>query len=147
MYSFVMIICGQTFSPATLESIQRLVDKTQDISRRALSRWVCELLAWRHPDGRLKDMSCRIALSRLHKTGALQLADAEPISAFTRRSVQQEFVRSPVSCSLQELGSVILVLIENRLSDEAQTWKSLMKLHYLGDRLFCAGLRYLVHSS
>lgn len=142
-----MIICGQTFSLATLESIQRLVDETKDISRRALSRWVCELLAWRHPDGRLKDMSCRIALSRLHKTGALQLADAERIPAFTRRSVQQEFVRSPVSCSLQELGSVTLVLIENRLSDEAQTWKSLMKLHYLGDRLFCAGLRYLVHSS
>ncbi len=92
-------------------------------------------------------MSCRIALSRLHKTGALQLADAEFISAFTRRSVQQEFVRSPVCCSLQELGSVTLVLIANRLSNEAQTWKSLMKLHYLGDRLFCAGLRYLVHSS
>ncbi len=124
-----------------------MVDKTQDISRRALSRWVCELLAWRHPDGRLKDMSCRIALSRLHKTGALQLADAERISAFTRRSVQQEFIRSPVSCSLQQLGSVTLILIENRLSDEAQTWKSLMKLHYLGDRLFCAGRRYLVHSS
>ena len=142
-----MILCGQTFSPGTLENIQRLVDETPDISRRALSRRVCEMLAWQHPDGRLKDMSCRKALSRLHKTGTLRMPDAVQGLAFTRRSVQQEFVRSPVSCSLQELGNVTLVLVDNRLSEEAHTWKSLMKLHYLGDRLFCAGLRYLVHSS
>lgn len=142
-----MIICGQAFSPGTVKSIQRLIDETPEISRRELSRRVCELLAWRHPNGRLKDMSCRKALSRLHKTGTLRMSDAVQNLAFTRRSVQQEFVRSPVSCSLQELGNVTLVLVDNRLSKEAHIWKSLIKLHYLGDRLFCAGLRYLVHSS
>jgi hypothetical protein len=142
-----MLICGQTFSPGTLKNIQGLIDETPDISRRELSRRVCELLAWRHPNGRLKDMSCRKALSRLHKTGTLRIPDAVQNLAFTRRSVQQEFVRSPVSCSLQELGKVTLVLVDNRLSEEAHTWNSLMNLHYLGARLFCAGLRYLVHSS
>ena len=142
-----MIICGQTFSPGTIENIQRLVDETPDISRRALSRCVCELLAWRHPNGRLKDMSCRKALSRLHKSGTLRLPDVVQNFAFTRRTVQEQFIRSPVSCTLQELGNVTLVLVDNRLSKEAHTWKSLMKLHYLGDHLFCAGLRYLVHSS
>ena len=147
MYSFAMIICGQTFSPGIVEHIQRLVDETPDISRRSLSRRVCELLAWRHPDGRFKDMSCRKALSSLHKAGILRMPDAVQNVAFTRRVTQQEFVCSPIACSLQELGSVTLVMVDNRLSNEAQTWKSLMKLHYLGDRLFCAGLRYLVHSS
>ena len=142
-----MTICGQTFSPGTLENIQRLVDETPDISRRELSRRVCKLLAWRHPNGRLKDMSCRKALYRLHKVGILRLPDAVHNLAFTRRTVQQEFVRSSVSCSLQELGNVTLVLVDNRLSEEANTWKSLMKLHYLGENLFCAGLRYLMHSS
>src|SRR5450631_1960560 len=142
-----MIICGQTFSPGSLEHIQRLVDETPDISRRALSRQVCELLAWRHTDGRLKDMSCRKALSSLHKSGTLRMPDAVHNLAFTRRTVQQGFVCSPVSCSLQELGSMTLVLVDSRLSAEARIWNSLMKLHYLGDRLFCAGLRYLVHSS
>lgn len=147
LYFYAMIICGQTFSQGSLEHIQRLVDETPDISRRALSRWVCDLLAWRHPDGRPKDMSCRKALSRLHKTGILRMPEAVQGLAFNRRTVQEPFVRSPVSCSLQELGSVTLVMVDNRLSEEAQTWKSLMKLHYLGERLFCAGLRYLVHSS
>ena len=142
-----MIIFGQTFSPGTLKHIQTMVDETPDISRRSLSRRVCELLSWRRTNGRLKDMSCRKALSHLHKTGNLQLPDAMHDFAFTRRLVQKEFVRPPVFCSLPELGKVTMVLIDNRLSEEAQTWKSLMKLHYLGDRLFCAGLRYLVHSS
>lgn len=142
-----MLIYGQTFSPQTVEHIQQLVDEAPDISRRALSRRVCELLAWHHPDGRLKDMSCRKALSRLHMAGALRLPEAVQNLAFTRRTVLQDFVRSHVSCSLHDLGDVTLVLVDNRLSEEARTWKSIMKLHYLGDRLFCAGLRYLVHSS
>ena len=124
-----------------------MVDETPEISRRALSRRVCELLDWHHADGRLKDRSCRKALSCLHKNGSLQMLDAVYNPVFSRRTVQQAFVRAPISCSLQELGSVTLVLIDNRLSKEAHTWKSLMKLHYLGDHLFCAGLRYLVHSS
>ena len=62
-----------------------MVDEAPDISCRSLSRRVCELLSWRRSDGRLKDMSCRKALSHLHKTGTLQLPDAVHDFAFTRR--------------------------------------------------------------
>lgn len=142
-----MLITGHTFSPEVLERIQKVVDVDHEISRRALSKHVCQMLGWRHPDGRLKDMSCRKALSRLHKAGRLRLPDAVQGFAFSKPSAQKEFSRPPVSCSLRELGNVTLVLIDNRLSEEAGIWKSLMRLHYLGDRLFCAGLRYLVHST
>ena len=142
-----MIVCGQTFSPETLERIQHLVDDTPDISRRSLSRHVCDWLDWRHPNGRLKDMSCRKVLSHLHKTGDLRLPDTVSIPGFARRPVQAPFVRSPVACALQELGDITLILIENRLSEHARIWKAMMAGHYLGERLFCAGLRYLIHSS
>lgn len=142
-----MLIGGQTFSPDILERIQQVVDEDPEISRRALSKRVCRLLAWQHPDGRLKDMSCRKALSRLHKAGRLRLPDAVQDLAFRKPTAHEEFTRSPVSASLRDLGTVTLVLIDNRLSEEARIWKSLMHLHYLGDRLFFAGLRYLVHSS
>ena len=105
------------------------------------------MLDWRNLNGRLKDMNCRKALSLLRQAGALRLPDVTQGATFTRRTIQHDFVLSPVSCSLQELGIVTLVLIDKRLSEEALIWKSLLKLHYLGDRLFCAGLRYLVHSS
>lgn len=140
-----MIVCGQTFSPETLEHIQRLVDGNPDISRRSLSKSVCGWLNWRRPDGRLKEMSCRKVLSHLYRSGHLQLP--EPIRFAGRRSTPEQLVRSPVACTLRELGEVTLVLVENRLSEHARIWKALMAGHYLGDRLFCAGLRYLVHSA
>ena len=142
-----MIISGQTFSPDILKRIQQVVNEDPEISRRALSKRVCRLLAWQHPDGRLKDMSCRKVLARLQKAGRLFLPDADQDFAFRKPTAHKEFTRSPVSGSLRDLGSVTLVLIDNRLSEEARIWKSLMHLHYLGNRLFCAGLRYLVHSS
>jgi Domain of unknown function (DUF4338)/Transposase Tn5 dimerisation domain/Transposase DNA-binding len=92
-------------------------------------------------------MSCRKALSHLHNTGVVRLPDAVQIPGFTRRPVQDQFVRSPIACFLQDLGDVTLILVGNRLSEHARIWKSLMAGHYLGERLFCAGLRYLVHSS
>jgi hypothetical protein len=48
---------------------------------------------------------------------------------------------------LPELGAVTLILVDQRLSEPARIWKTLMAGHYLGERLFCAGLRYLIHSS
>jgi len=143
-----MIVCGQTFSPETLERIQHVVDDTPDISRRLLSKSVCEWLDWRHPDGRLKDMSCRKVLSQLHRTGHLHLPEAVRFPAgFLRRSAPDQLNRSPIACTFRELGEVTLILVENRLSEHARIWKALMAGHYLGDRLFCAGLRYLIHSS
>jgi hypothetical protein len=69
-----------------------MVDETPEINRRALSRRVCELLYWHHADGRLKEMNCSKALSCLHKSGCLQMAEAVYNPAFNRRTVQQEFV-------------------------------------------------------
>jgi hypothetical protein len=142
-----MIVCGQTFSPETLERIQHLVDDTPDISRRSLSNRVCEWLNWRHPTGRVKDMSCRKALTQLCKTGVLRLPETVQSPGFLRRRVQEPLVRPPVACSLPELGAVTLILVDHRLSEPARIWKTLMAGHYLGERLFCAGLRYLIHSS
>lgn len=142
-----MFICGQTFLPETLGRIQSLVDNTPGISRRALSRTVCEWLDWRHPAGRLKEMNCRKALSQLNKSGKLRLPDAVSIPGFIHRPVCEPLVRTPVTGSLQDLGTVSLVLIDNRLSEHARIWNSLMAGHYLGNRLFCAGVRYLIHSS
>jgi hypothetical protein len=112
-----MKIHGQAFSTGILENIQREVDETPNISQRALSRRVCELLDWHAPNGRLKDMSCRNALLHLHKTGILRILEAVQNLAFTHRTVQQEYVRS-----LHELGNVILVYIP-RNPDEHSTAK------------------------
>ena len=42
-------------------------------NRAEISRRVCRQLQWLRPDGRLKDMSCRVALLRLHREGLICL--------------------------------------------------------------------------
>jgi len=60
-----MRYCGRTFTPSQIELIGNLIGSDPTLSRYRLSRQVCERLAWRRPDGGLKDMSCRVALLRM----------------------------------------------------------------------------------
>ena len=57
--------CGRRFTDFEVESIGRLIADNPGTNRAELSRLVCELLGWRRPDGRLKDMSCRVAMIRM----------------------------------------------------------------------------------
>jgi hypothetical protein len=142
-----MRICGLTFTEETIEDIQRTVDENSTISRRSLSKHLCESLDWRSVTGRLKEVSCRKAIAMLHKRNLVHLPDAVPVPGFQAQSVHKPFLRLAVTCTLTELGRVDLILIKNPRSEHAGIWKALMAGHYLGERIFYSGLRYLVHSS
>ena len=73
-----MQVCGREFGPQLLQRIQQTVDQAPDLSRRALSRLVCEWLNWRTALDRLKEVSCRVALLKLHRCGALDLPAVAP---------------------------------------------------------------------
>ena len=64
---------GRDFSTSEIESIVALISENPEFNRAQLSRQVCEMLNWRRPDGRLKDMSCRVAMLRMQDDGLLQL--------------------------------------------------------------------------
>lgn len=138
---------GLSFSEETIVDIQRTVDTNPGISRRSLSKRLCESLDWRSATGRLKEMSCRKAVSMLHRRNLVHLPEAVSVPGFQVRSVRKAFIRPAVACTLAELGGVHLILIDNPRSEHADIWKSLMAGHYLGERTFYSGLRYLVHSS
>lgn len=72
-----MRYCGRIFSTTELASIQRLIATNPGDSRAALSRCVCELLHWYRQDGRLKDMSCRVAMLRMQDDGLIKLPPLE----------------------------------------------------------------------
>ena len=67
---------GRIFSAAELDHIRRLIAGSPGISRAALSRRVCQDLDWRRPDGRLKDMRCRVVLLQMQAEGLLALPPA-----------------------------------------------------------------------
>jgi hypothetical protein len=154
-------IGGQHFSNATLERIQQTLRQYPDISRLALSRQICEWLDWRSPNGHLKEMSCRKALSRMEQSGIIALPRLEKRFSFTRRANQRmdPFIpqlkpskiekRSADEITLADLGEVRVYPVSSRYAQESKIWMSLMDCyHYLGSGPICgAQIRYLVKSA
>ena len=56
-----------------INQMQDIIAENQHISRGQLSRQVCERLNWRSANGKLKEMSCRVALLRMQRQGHMNL--------------------------------------------------------------------------
>ena len=55
-----------------------IIKEDPELSRVKLSRRVCEEFNWRSSNGRLKEMSCRLALLELERTGQVVLPEPGP---------------------------------------------------------------------
>jgi len=104
---------------------------------------------WRKPDGSLKDMSCRVALLRLHREGVIELPAPrrrfEPPRSYAQRTPQGEpgtWLEAPLS----RLGTVRLELVERA---GGALWNELIdRYHDLGYKpLPGAQLRYFAYAS
>ena len=71
------IYCGREFSPEDIQSIKLLMERNPSLKRRPLSRKVCELFEWIKPNGELKDMTCRVAMLRMHADAVITLPPAQ----------------------------------------------------------------------
>ena len=65
--------CGRRFTGEEIGQLCALIADNPGRTRAQLSRLACRLLQWRKADGGLKEMSCRVAMLRLHREGLLQL--------------------------------------------------------------------------
>ncbi len=67
------IYCGREFGPDDIQTINRLMEHNPRLQRATMSRQLCELWGWSKPNGELKDMTCRVALLRMHADGLITL--------------------------------------------------------------------------
>jgi len=146
-----MQVCGQEFSPQLLQRIQRTVDREPDLSRRALSRRVCEWLNWRTALDQPKQVSCRVALLKLHRRGVIDLPAVAPVVAFPRGRVPAPPTPQKVAPSeapLEALQPVSLLRIEQADCSASRLWNQMMeRYHYLGSGPLCgAQMRYAIGS-
>lgn len=146
-----MHIDGGNFTVEVLARINRAVEDEPTLSRAALSRQVCEWLDWRAPNGRLKQMSCRVALSKLEHRGVIRLPPPRDRS-FARRlgPTTAAVLAEPAALEgpLTEIGPVELIKIGSADSKVSRVWNELMRHHYLGSGPLCgAQMRYLIHST
>lgn len=147
-----MQVCGREFGAATIAGIEALLRGDSALSRRALSRRVCEWLGWRAANGKLKEVSCRKALLKLHRDGHIVLPAAET-GTFPRAGCEppgdDPSTAPKLCCTLKELGEITIVPVSSRYSQASRTWNALLqRWHYLGKGPLCgAQIRYLVKSS
>lgn len=149
-----MRICGQVFSTGILNRINGVIAEEPCISRRVLSRRICEWLDWRSSNGRLQEGSCRTALAKLHRCGALNLPDVIDGYRFHQPRpcpdpVGTDMAVPEVCGSLAELGPVEIMPVTSRYCKEARIWRALLdRYHYLGSGSLCgAQIRYLIKSA
>jgi hypothetical protein len=137
--------CGRDFTNKELDQIRSLIKENPQFYRAKLSREVCQTLRWLKPDGKLKDMSCRVAMLRMQKDGLIELP--EPLRA--KASIRKiEFTpatdpQDSILCPVNQLPHLQLQMVNKTNSS---LWNEYIeRYHYLGyTPLPGAQLRYFI---
>lgn len=140
--------CGKTWSENDLEQIRALISETPSGNRAELARRVCEIFAWRSPDGRPKLMSCRVAMIRMDRSGLIKL----PTPMYTHRAPYKEFSSSKsdpapsFETPITELNDLRVELVGR--GAPLTLWNEyIARYHYLGYKTMPgAQLRYFIKS-
>lgn len=155
-----MIVCGKEFTTGEINQIRDIIAEKQDISRGQLSRQVCERLNWRSANGKLKEMSCRVALLRMQRQGVLNLPPAQERRwlNYPKRCDDKHLSESKAPAGMLEreviegelsvLGEIRIIKVSSKYSRSHGIWKELMdRNHYLGSGPLCGNqMKYLIES-
>ena len=91
---FTLTICGRSLTIDDVELIRRIIASDPTATREWISREVCQAWSWFKPDGGLKNMSCKVLLLRLHRSGMIALPAPRRSNAngqkFSRRTEHGE---------------------------------------------------------
>lgn len=144
-----MRYCGRAFTDSEIGLIRALLAAPPPPSRARLSRELCERLAWRRPDGRLKDMSCRVALLRMQADGLIRLPpprNAKPVAYLARPDIECA-IGEPATFAQIDLARLSVELVSTK--GDSLLWNAyIQRYHYLGHQLIPgAQLRYFVRAA
>ena len=137
--------CGRDFSAAEMTLIRHLIADHPEYHRAALSQHVCRMLHWYKADGGLKEMSCRVAMLRMHADDVIELPSARRAKSPLRSMVFTAATAPPLPIRppAPHLGPLVLRKVER---SQSRLWNEyIARYHYLGyTPLPGAQLRYFV---
>jgi len=145
-------LCEKNTSPELITQIQQRIDSQPELSRVQLARQICIWLDFRSPNGKLKEVSCRKGLLKLHRQGKLRLPQDNMHPNLVKSSSTYDDALFPeppsVSCSLPELGCIRLVPVKRGSREQSGRWNGMMhRYHYLGEGPLCGcQIRYFIES-
>jgi hypothetical protein len=140
--------CGRDFSPTELARIRCLIAQG-NTWRSQLARQVCQEFGWRNGQGRLKEMSCKVALLRMERAGLLVLPAPRGRNGNGQKPVPAQRLLAlepaPLTLPAHHLYALRLQLV--RSPRERLLYRQMMvEHHYLGYYpMPGAQLRYLLY--
>lgn len=139
--------CGRLFTMEEMDWIRRLLVSEPKLNRVQLSRRVCKELRWLRPDGRSKEMSCRVAMLRMERDGLITLPPPQKGNGNGRtrpRLTSASDPKEPLALPAGALGQLRFHPVQK--PRDSSLWNELIqRYHYLGyTPLPGAQLRYLV---
>ena len=139
--------CGRDFKNDEIAWIRSLIAKEPRANRVRLSQLVCEGLGWLRPDGRAKEMSCRVAMLRMARAGLLTLPP--PVRGNGNGRTRPWLTaasdpRDPVTLPAGSLGKLVFQPVDTPKA--SSQWNELIeRYHYIGYKPLSGDqLRYLV---
>lgn len=144
-----MRYCGRAFTAADIELIRALIAVAPPLNRARLSREVCARLNWHRADGRLKEMSARVALLRMQADGLITLPpprNAKPVAYRAYPEIERA-VLEPTDAPVVDLARLSVDLVSAKR--DSLLWNAyIQRHHYLGHQLLPgAQLRYFVRTA
>lgn len=142
--------CGRNFTPHEIRIIQKIISEDPTRTRSKISKLVCRTLQWFKPDGGLKDMSCRVAMLRMHEDGLISLPPARKTVPPNKRSrieyTQDTAPGKLFTVPVGKLRNLNMSLVSSK--NQSRIWNEYIhRYHYLGYKtLPGAQLRYFVYS-
>lgn len=143
-----LVLRGRAFGLRELRIILQTVSTHGEKGRTRVSEIVCERLAWRQPNGWLKDRACRDVLRRLARRGLLKLPQKLAKNGGRNgvwNAPQTQIDRLNAELPLERLpSSVTLELAKGNAAE--RLWNFLVaEHHYLGYRVAVGRcLKYLI---
>ncbi len=143
-------ICGRLFNHADLTLIRNIIASDPLITRQKISQDVCRALDWYKPDGGLKDMSCRVAMLKLHRSGIIELPPPtrpyNKTTSFSKKTPEGD-PKNPITKSVGKLMPLEIHRVVTK--KDSFLWNEFInRYHYLGYKpLPGAQLRYLISCS
>ncbi len=143
--------CSRIFTQEDMEKIREIMAKDPSQHRAQISRLVCSALHWFKPDGGLKEMSCRVAMLRMHADGLITLPPPRlhvpSKKNYCLKPTKATDPQSPITSPVHELQGLHLVPVSTPV--QSKLWNEFIhRYHYLGyTPLPGAQLRYIVKAN
>jgi len=137
---------GRDLTVQDLQQIRDLIANNPTWSRRHLSIELCERWQWRADNGKIKDMSCRNMLLKLHRMQELVLPKPKrtPPHMQARKTHVLTLDETPLELALAQLQPLKLVVVDSPARRQLMG-QLLKQYHYLGHDM-CVGenLGYII---